>query len=244
MDSLEGVDTRQRIITVTAELLQRFPAEAVSTRDICKAARVTAPTLYYHFGDKVGLLDAVAAFGYETYFTGEQSFAHSTDPIEILLYAWDAHVEFGVSHPALYTLMFGTARSDADSPAAQKARALIAAVLTSVAQAGRLRTDIDKATLVVEAAYVGTTLQAIRGGFDPVVSRQLRDAVLGSIVTGITERSVADSLAGTANQLAAHLSNSNAPATALRPTELALFREWLRLLTVPEHDSELIGSAL
>lgn len=234
---MESIDTRQRIIEVTADLLLRHPATAVSTRDICKAADVTAPTLYYHFGDKEGLFDAVAAFGFETYFAGKHSLAYSDDPVEILLYAWDAHVEFGVAHPTLYTLMFGTTRSDRDSPAGLKSRALITEVLMRVARAGRLRINVDQATLVIEAAYVGTTLQAIRSGYDAAISRHLRDAVLGSIVTGIAEQPSDSSLASAANRLAAHLSSPLERITTLRPTELALFKEWLRLLSVAPDDS-------
>lgn len=238
MDPLDGTDTRQRIIEVTAELLQRLPAAAVSTRDICSASGVTAPTLYYHFGDKEGLFDAVAAYGFETYFAGKLSNAYSSDPVEILLYAWDAHVEFGVTHASLYSLMFGAARSDTDSPAALESRAQITDVLTRVAQAGRLRIGIDTATFVVEAAYVGATLQAIRSGYNPVVSKHLRDTVLGSIVAGISAPPADNSIASAANQLAAHLNSPAERSVALRPTELALLREWLRILTSTNVESE------
>ncbi len=236
MVSPQGIDTRQRIIEATAGLLEALPAAAVSTRDICKAAGITAPTLYHHFGDKEGLYDAVASFGFESYLTGKRSFAHSSDPVEVLTYAWDAHVDFGVTHPALYTLMFGTARADADSPAALASRSIITEVLARVAQAGRLRIDIDQATLVVEAAFVGVTLQAIRGGYDPAVSGHLRDTVLGSVVTGIAQSPADNSLTSTANQLAAHLSDEVAPGCPLKPVELALLREWLRLLATAGPD--------
>lgn len=237
LDSPEGMDTRQRIIEATGKLLRASPAATVSTRDICRAAGVTPPTLYHHFGDKEGLYDAVATFGFESYLVGKRSLAHSSDPVEVLTYAWDAHVDFGVTHPALYTLMFGTARADVDSPAALESRAVITAVLARVAQAGRLRIDIDQATLVVEAGCVGVTLQAIRGGYDPAVSGHLRNTVLGSVVTGIDQGSAFSSLTSAANQLAAHLSDQAAPAGPLKPVELALFREWLRLLTTVDPDS-------
>lgn len=237
MVSPQGIDTRQRIIEATAGLLEALPAATVSTRDICQAAGVTPPTLYHHFGDKQGLYDAVASFGFESYLTGKQSFAHSSDPVEVLTFAWDAHVDFGVTHPALYTLMFGTPRADADSPAALKSRAVITGVLAQVAQAGRLRIDIDQATLVVEAAFVGVTLQAIRGGYDPAVSGHLRDTVLGSVVTGIAKDSVNSSLTSAANQLAALLSDQATHAGPLKPVELALFREWLRLLATVDPDN-------
>lgn len=121
--------------------------------------------------------------------------------------------------------------------AALKSRAVINGVLAQVAQAGRLRIDIDQATLVVEAAFVGVTLQAIRGGYDPAVSRHLRDTVLGSVVTGTAKGSVNSSLTSAANQLAALLSDQATHAGPLKPVELALFREWLRLLTTVNPDN-------
>jgi AcrR family transcriptional regulator len=228
------METRRRIIEATCELLQASPPAAVSTRDICRAAGITAPTLYHHFGDKEGLYDAVATYGFETYLNGRRSLAHSTDPVEILMFAWDAHVDFGLTHPSLYTLMFGSGRTDADTPAALRSRAIFTDLFAQVARAGRLRVEMDQATLVLEAALVGTTLQAIRSGPDPAVSRHLRDTVLGSIVTGIAPAPRGDALTSAAARLAAVLEDEAGQSVPLRPAEQILLHEWLRRLMTAE----------
>jgi AcrR family transcriptional regulator len=49
----------QRILEVAKELFTRRGFSNVAIRDICKAASVTAPTVYYYFRNKEALFDAV-----------------------------------------------------------------------------------------------------------------------------------------------------------------------------------------
>lgn len=42
----------------------------------------------------------------------------SNDPVEDLRRGWDAHVEFGLTHPAFYVLMYGVPRPEYRSAAA------------------------------------------------------------------------------------------------------------------------------
>lgn len=56
--------TREHILETA---LARFAARgynAVGVQDICLASGITKPTLYYHFGSKKGLLEAIAAERY------------------------------------------------------------------------------------------------------------------------------------------------------------------------------------
>lgn len=230
------MDTRQRILEVTAELLQLSPVEPVSTRAICRAANVTAPTLYHHFGDKNGLYDAVVTYGFESYLTAKHALIPTADPIADLRHAWDAHVEFGVTHPALYALMYGTARAGVGSPAAVEAHAVLTALLARVAQAGGLLLEIEQATSTLEAACVGATLQAIRGGSDAPATHQLRDTVFASVITGPAPHPRASSVTRAATQLGALLDEQTAGAWATRdsrltPEELSLLNVWLRRLS-------------
>jgi len=216
------VDTRQRIIEVTAELLQRSPAEPVSTRAICEAAGVSAPTLYHHFGDKDGLYDAVVTYGFESYLAAKHALAPTGDPVVDLCHAWDAHVDFGVTHPALYALT------------------LLTGLLARVAQAGQLRIDLEAATAAIEAACVGATLQAIRGGQGADASTLLRDTVFASVVTGrpqathltqSTHPLQTNTLTGTAHRLAALLGEQPPGQGPLTPEEQSLLTQWLRRLS-------------
>src|SRR4051794_30638029 len=92
---------RDRMIAAATRLLAEGGREAVSTRAVSAAAGVQAPTIYRLFGDKQGLLDAVAAHGFTTYLNSKTNLKPSADPIEDLRSGWDLHVNFGLTNPAL-----------------------------------------------------------------------------------------------------------------------------------------------
>jgi AcrR family transcriptional regulator len=77
---------------------------------VAAAASVQAPTLYRLFGGKQGLLDAVAARGFEQYVAQKKNLSPSNDPVEDLRRGWDSHVEFGLTHPAFLSLIFNLCR--------------------------------------------------------------------------------------------------------------------------------------
>ena len=72
--------TREKIVEAAAALLNEGGREAISTRAVSAAAGVQAPTIYRIFGDKQGLLDAVASHGFVSYLSGKTALEHSDDP--------------------------------------------------------------------------------------------------------------------------------------------------------------------
>jgi AcrR family transcriptional regulator len=56
---MSAVTQEQRILEVAKELFTQRGFSNVAVRDICKAADVTPPTLYYYFKNKEALFDAV-----------------------------------------------------------------------------------------------------------------------------------------------------------------------------------------
>ena len=56
---------RERLLAAAARLFAAKGYAATSVRDILKAAKVTAPVLYYHFGNKEGIFLALAREGVE-----------------------------------------------------------------------------------------------------------------------------------------------------------------------------------
>ena len=57
------VSQEQRILDVAKELFTRRGFSNVAIRDICRAADVTPPTVYYYFKNKEALFDAVVRKG-------------------------------------------------------------------------------------------------------------------------------------------------------------------------------------
>ena len=58
----ERSDSEQRILQATIAGLAKMDPAALSIKRICQAAEVTAPTVYYHFGNKDGLIAAAIEY--------------------------------------------------------------------------------------------------------------------------------------------------------------------------------------
>src|SRR3954471_8784627 len=78
----------------------------VATRAVCEEVGVTQPVLYRLFGDKRGLLDAVADAGFDRYARRKQELEVTDDPVADLHAGWADHMSFAAENPALYQLMF------------------------------------------------------------------------------------------------------------------------------------------
>lgn len=220
-------DIRDRIVAAAADLLATGGRDAVTTRAVGAAAGVQAPTIYRHFGDMRGLLDAVAEHGFATHLSGKGWHVASTDPVENLRAGWDLHVEFGLSNPDLYALMYGNPRPTA-SAAAARARSILAAHVRAIAAAGRLRVAEDYAVHVIHATGSGTVfalLEQPEGERDLVAAAITRDAALAAITTD-APAVAASGPAAAANALRAVLGE----AEALSAGERVLLGEWLERL--------------
>ena len=231
---------RDRILRAAAMLLAEGGREAVSTRAVSAAAGVQPPTIYRQFGDMQGLLDAVAADGFARYLRAKVARRGTEDPMVDLRAGWDAHVGFGLANPALYALMYGDPRSSGAMPtAAVEARKILEGLVRRVAEAGRLRVGVERATRMIHAAGVGVvlTLIAAEGADrDLAVSELTREAILAALTSdsppgGLTERAGPRRVAGHAVALKAVLPEASA---AFTPAERGLLAEWLdRLIREP-----------
>ena len=182
-----GDGPRERIIAAALDLLTTGGQDAVSTRAVSGAAGVQPPTIYRFFGDKQGLLDAVAAHGFLAYLATKSVVPQSGDPVADLRRGWDMHVELGLANPALYTLMYGQLRADPTASAANRAAAeVLAGHIRRIAEAGRLRVPESLAAALVHAAGSGTTLALIATPEDrrePGLAATAREAVIAAITT-------------------------------------------------------------
>ncbi|WP_233158330.1 TetR/AcrR family transcriptional regulator [Actinokineospora bangkokensis] len=217
--------TRERIVAAAAALLREGGREAVSTRAVSAAAGVQAPTIYRAFGDKQGLLDAVALDGFQAYLSSKTGLPPSDDPVADLRRGWDLHVGFGLANPALYSLIYGEPRPGAANPAAEAAARVLAGQVRRIAEAGRLRVSEEHAAHLVHSAGCGMTLTQIglpEDRRDTTLSHLAREAVIAAITTDATP-TAAPGAAGAAITLRAALPGTD----ALTPREGALMVEWL-----------------
>ena len=179
-----GRGARERIIAEAVALLARGGREALTTRAVAAAAGVQAPVIYRLFGDKRGLLDAVAEHGFAAYLRRKRTGNPGTDPIDGLRLGWDLHVGFGLANPAIFSAMYGDPRPGGASPFAVRALGMLGDRMRSLALAGRLGVDERRAAGMVRAAACGVVfalLDTPAGERDPGLSEAAREAVIAAI---------------------------------------------------------------
>lgn len=192
MSELTGtrITTQSRIIDAAARLLREHGPAAVTTRRVAERAGVQPPAIYRLFGDKDGLLEAVAehvmaAFASSKAATVEAASADNVDPLDDLHAGWQSQIEFGVANPALFRLLSDPTRV-ARSPGAQSGRRVLEARVRRVAAAGRLRVSEPRAVGMIQAAGTGviqTLLATPPDHHDPDLAEAMYDAVLAQILT-------------------------------------------------------------
>ncbi|MFE4667456.1 TetR/AcrR family transcriptional regulator [Streptomyces sp. NPDC056716] len=224
--------SRRQILDVAAELLEREGAQALSTRAVAAAAGIRAASLYQLFGDKDGLLSALAIHAFDLYLAQKHTLAPSGDPVEDMRRGWDMHVDFGLEHPAFYLLMYGTDRPGRVPPAAREAEKLLMGFLDRAAHDGRLRVPPVLAARLMLAAVTGITLSLISAAGsdrDPEVSTRMREALIDALATHASPTPDA-TLASRALALDAALARADQATLPLRPVETALLHDWLQQL--------------
>ena len=181
-------DTRGRIITSAIDLLNNGGRDAVTTRAVADAAGVQVPALYRLFGDKQALLDAVAEHGFTTYLTEKMIVKPGPDPVEDLRTGWNLHVAFGLSHPAIYLLMYAEPRPGVKSAAAETSYRVLKGHLQRVAAAGRLRFSEGQAAQLFHASGCGTVLTLLATAEedrDKSLLEIAREAAIATITTDV-----------------------------------------------------------
>jgi len=188
-------DTRSKIVDVAARLLREQGPAAVTTRGVAEGAGVQAPTIYRLFGDKDGLLDAVAEHVIATYVSAkatilEAASAESVDPLDDLRAGWEMQIDFGVANPTLFGLLSDPGRG-LRSPAAQSGKHILESRVHRIAVTGRLRVSEQRAVDVIQAAGTGTVLTILStppDERDPGLAENMYEAVLRQILTDAPER--------------------------------------------------------
>jgi AcrR family transcriptional regulator len=217
--------TRDRLLLAAAELLQESTNRDVSTRAICERAGVQAPTLYHHFGNKHGLLDAVVDQRFTQFM--QAAAVQDADAVTAIRAGWDSHLRFGLAHPSFYVLVHGEIQPGVPCTLTATAERLLVELFNEVALAGRLRVAPDVAATQLVAANVGATLRLVATPGEPDFgwATRLRESVLASVLEDAgTERPGGGTMSTLAVGFLAALDEDTA---AFTDGERTLLREWL-----------------
>lgn len=227
---LEAQDVRARVLDAASRLLATGGVAALTTRAVASAASVQAPTLYRLFGEKRGLLDAVAEHVLAAFVAQKASVEPHSDPVRDLSEAWDVYVAFGLANPAVFAIMNEVGSPASASPARVAGVAILRQRVQRLARAGRLGMPVERAVALIHAVGVGTVstlLSMPSEARDAQLSRSARDAVLAAILVGAPIRPGYTSIAPLAVALRARLDE----AVGLTPGERLLLAELLERLS-------------
>jgi AcrR family transcriptional regulator len=99
------MDNRSRILTRALELFASYGYDAVGVQRIVEAAHVTKPTMYYYFGSKKGLLDALLESNFSDLFQVVESAAvYDRDLPLTLNRVTAAYFDFSGKHSVFYRM--------------------------------------------------------------------------------------------------------------------------------------------
>lgn len=201
-------------------------ASAVTTRAVAQAAGVPPPTIFRLFGDKDGLLEAVAEHVLADYVAGKTAAVATEDgdPVEHLRAAWHTNVDFGLANPALYGLFVTPGRLQ-QSAAMARGNDVFRTRVARVAAAGLLRVSETRAVDMLRAAGNGAVLTLLtrpEAERDPQLADTLLDAVLARILTAASAQPASETVS-----LAVALRGAVPELPALTEAERVLLSEWL-----------------
>jgi AcrR family transcriptional regulator len=222
----DPADARSGIVAAATRLLREGGSRAVTTRAVAQAANVQPPTIFRLFGDKDGLLQAVAEHVIAEYVTDKAALAakEDGDPVEDLRTAWHTHIGFGLANPDVFMLLIEPGRLQY-SAALAAGTAVLQARVARVAAAGLLTVTQDRAVAMIQAAGTGAVLALLSQAEkdrDPHLADALIEAVLANIVTTTPAPPTSDPVA-----VAVTFQAALPELPALSDAERGLLSEWL-----------------
>ncbi len=133
-------EARRAILDATEALLVEEGYAGFSIRRLVARCGYTAPTIYHHFRDKPGLLDALLEERFQALHRILSRVPRNGDPIDELRATARAFVRFGLRHPTHYQLLSMPREPDrTPPPSVEESRELLERPWRQLSEAGRLR---------------------------------------------------------------------------------------------------------
>lgn len=102
---MELEDTRTKILSAALELFALKGYDSVGIQEICDDSGISKPTLYYHFQNKLGVLETILAiYGADLCGMLKSSSCYSHDMIKHLTSILVEHVKFAKENPKFFRL--------------------------------------------------------------------------------------------------------------------------------------------
>jgi AcrR family transcriptional regulator len=183
------MDTRESLIAAALKVLEEEGEATFSTRAVLAIAKVSAPTLYHHFGNADGILSAALAEAFTQFLQSKQAVEQSADPITTLVDGWDDYVRFAAARPRLYAAMLSRVLQGGQIPAAEQSFHLLLEQLRAIEAQGRLAMPVEAAADRMWASANAASLLHVTARLRKVpppgeaVLTDLRESALKSILS-------------------------------------------------------------
>ena len=193
--------TRGKILAAARELIVTEGYEAVSMRKIAAEVEYTAMALYRHFADKESLLRALCLEDFRTLRHAMDAIVGDPDPVARLGRMGLAYVDFAVTYPHQYRLLFMTPlprEAHVETVVAEHPEvdcyAWLRDTVREAVAAGRFRPGLDDADVISQTFWAGlhgiVSLQIVMRHAPAIPWRPLRataEAVIASLFDGMIE---------------------------------------------------------
>ena len=180
-------ETRRAILDATGALLVEDGYEGFSMRRLAARCGYTAPSIYHHFGDKQGLLDAVVEERFQLILERLRRVRRRPDPADTVRAMMGEFVQFGLENPDHYELLDVTRPADAlPPPSGERVRELLHDQLVELQATGRLASDsVEEAAQFLWCVITGLLRLQIahpHGNWSATLSDFAVDAALRGLV--------------------------------------------------------------
>jgi AcrR family transcriptional regulator len=139
MGDRTSASARRTILEATQSLLLELGAEHLTIRRVEERSGFKAPTIYLHFRDKTGLIDALLEEGCAELYTQLCRVPRRANALEYLRELARAYLRFGLSNLAHYALISAPRRESAQRlPSSDAARELVFRALVAASDSGCL----------------------------------------------------------------------------------------------------------
>jgi AcrR family transcriptional regulator len=157
----ERLELRTKILDAARDMFAKEGYEAVTMRKIAHCIEYSPTAIYFHFRDKDELFRELCAADFTAL---AQSFGHLlaiSDPVERLRQVGRAYIEFALTHPNHYRLMFMTPHPAIDlgenakmiGNPAQDAYAFLKLVIGECMREGAFRPEFQDVDQVAQMAW-------------------------------------------------------------------------------------------
>ncbi len=158
----EKQELRAKILDAARALFVEEGYEAVTMRKIAEKIEYSPTALYFHFADKTALIRALCEHDFLAFASQFVKLMKIADPVERVRRSGEAYVEFAITHPHQYRLMFMTPHPKEATPQLaesnnpeENAYQFLRMNVEEAMNAGRLRPELKDVELVAQVLWAG-----------------------------------------------------------------------------------------